>query len=107
KGATGAGRRIPRKNLQKMSPAAWPSVTRKPTANLGKFVSFILGRANVSPSDTQGGHSVLESLSPGSVQKISIARLPITGGDVFGREEDIGFLDDAWANQQVNVVTIV
>ena len=40
-------------------------------------------------------------------KKISVARLPITGGDVFGREEDIGFLDDAWANQQVNVVTIV
>jgi serine/threonine protein kinase/tetratricopeptide (TPR) repeat protein len=40
-------------------------------------------------------------------KKISIARLPITGSEVFGREEDIGFLDDAWANQQVNVVTIV
>ena len=40
-------------------------------------------------------------------KKISIARLPVTGSDVFGREEDIGFLDDVWANQQVNVVTIV
>jgi tRNA A-37 threonylcarbamoyl transferase component Bud32 len=40
-------------------------------------------------------------------KKISVARLPITGSDVFGREEDIAFLDDAWANQQVNVVTIV
>jgi hypothetical protein len=38
-------------------------------------------------------------------KKISIARLPITGSDLFGREEDIPFLDDAWANQQVNVVT--
>src|SRR5208282_2433194 len=40
-------------------------------------------------------------------KKISVARLPIAGSDVFGREEDIGFLDDAWANQQANVVTIV
>jgi hypothetical protein len=40
-------------------------------------------------------------------QKISVARLPITGSDVFGREEDIAFLDDAWANQHVNIVTIV
>jgi serine/threonine protein kinase/tetratricopeptide (TPR) repeat protein len=40
-------------------------------------------------------------------KKISVARLPITGSDVFGREEDIGFLDNAWTNQQVNVVTIV
>ena len=40
-------------------------------------------------------------------KKISVARLPVTGSDVFGREEDIAFLDDAWANQQVNVVSIV
>ena len=40
-------------------------------------------------------------------EKISVARLPVTGSDVFGREEDIAFLDDAWANQHVNVVTIV
>ncbi|MBV8967609.1 MAG: NACHT domain-containing protein, partial [Verrucomicrobia bacterium] len=40
-------------------------------------------------------------------KKVSIARLPITGSDVFGREEDIAFLDRAWANRDVNVVTIV
>jgi hypothetical protein len=40
-------------------------------------------------------------------KKISLARLPVTGGGVFGREEDLAFLDEAWANQQVNVVTIV
>src|SRR6202022_2180085 len=40
-------------------------------------------------------------------KKISVARLPVTGSDVFGREEDIGFLDRAWANKDVNVVTIV
>ena len=37
-------------------------------------------------------------------KKISIARLPVTGSDVFGREEDIAFLDGAWANKDVNVV---
>jgi predicted ATPase len=41
------------------------------------------------------------------VKKISVARLPVTGSEVFGREEDIAFLDSAWANQHVNVVTIV
>jgi hypothetical protein len=40
-------------------------------------------------------------------KKISVARLPVTGSDVFGREEDIAFLDRAWANKEVNVVTIV
>jgi len=33
--------------------------------------------------------------------------LPVTGSDVFGREEDIAFLNDAWTNEHVNVVTIV
>jgi len=40
-------------------------------------------------------------------KKISVARLPVTGSDIFGREEDIAFLDRAWANKNVNVVTIV
>ena len=42
-----------------------------------------------------------------SPKKISVARLPVTGSDVFGREEDIAFLDRAWANKDVNVVSIV
>src|SRR4029077_10226830 len=40
-------------------------------------------------------------------EKISVARLPVTAGQVFGREEDISFLDAAWADPLVNVVTIV
>ena len=40
-------------------------------------------------------------------KKISLARLPVTGSDIFGREEDIAFLDRAWGNKDVNVVTIV
>jgi hypothetical protein len=39
-------------------------------------------------------------------KKISVARLPVTGSDVFGREEDIAFLDEAWAKKDVNVVTL-
>jgi hypothetical protein len=40
-------------------------------------------------------------------ERISVARLPITGSDLFGREEDIAFLDRAWVNKEVNLVTIV
>ena len=40
-------------------------------------------------------------------KKISVARLPVTGRDVFGRDDDIAFLDAAWANPKVNIVTIV
>ena len=39
-------------------------------------------------------------------KKISVARLPVTGSEFFGREEDIAFLDRAWANKDVNVVRI-
>jgi predicted ATPase len=56
------------------------------------------------PSTRAGTRKPQTRLGP---KKTSVARLPITGSDVFGREEDVGFLDDAWANQQVNVVTIV
>jgi predicted ATPase len=40
-------------------------------------------------------------------KKVSVARLPVTGSGFFGREEDIAFLDAAWANEQVKIVTIV
>jgi hypothetical protein len=40
-------------------------------------------------------------------ERISVARLPVTGKEVFGREEDLAFLDAAWADPQVNVVTVV
>jgi hypothetical protein len=51
-----------------------------------------------------GTRKSLTKLGP---KKISVARLPVTGTDLFGREEDISFLDDAWANPHVNIVTIV
>jgi hypothetical protein len=38
---------------------------------------------------------------------VKISGPPVTGSDLFGREEDIAFLDRAWANKDVNVVTIV
>ena len=76
-GAIDARRRITREDLHKMPPAASRAGTRRPPARLGP-------------------------------KKTSVARLPITGsGDVFGREEDVAFLDRAWANKDVNVVTIV
>src|SRR4029077_17663501 len=44
------------------------------------------------------------SLGP---ENISIARFPVTGRDIFVREEDVAFLNAALANHMVNVVTIV
>jgi len=57
-----------------------------------------------SPTSRVGTRRSSARLGP---KQISVARLPVTGSDVFGREEDIAFLDGAWANNDVNVVTIV
>ncbi|HVJ58705.1 MAG TPA: protein kinase [Terrimicrobiaceae bacterium] len=40
-------------------------------------------------------------------EKVSIARLPVTGSDMFGRDEDLDFLDKAWVDRDVNVASIV
>lgn len=40
-------------------------------------------------------------------ERISIARFPFTAREVFGRDEDSAFLETAWANPQINVVSIV
>ena len=86
-------------------------------ANLLKAIAATIGaidarrritRQNLqkTPSNASyvGTRKPLKSLAP---EKISVARLPVTGSNVFGREEDFAFLDRAWANPQVNVVTIV
>ena len=39
--------------------------------------------------------------------KISIARLPITGSDLFGREAELKILDYAWDNPPTNIVSFV
>src|SRR5271165_5588916 len=59
---------------------------------------------------TSSGDSLALTRKPQTIpvpEKISVARLPVTGSDVFGREEDITFLDDTWANPHVNIVSIV
>ena len=84
-------------------------------------------RSSVLNKDAAGGpqsppeHSLLDEGSAGldtkrqamqiaprgeTAEKISVSRLPITGSDLFGREEDIAFLDRAWANKDVNVVQL-
>jgi len=40
-------------------------------------------------------------------EKISVARLPVTGNALFGREEDLAALETAWVASQVNVIAIV
>lgn len=39
--------------------------------------------------------------------RISIARLPTSGAELFGRETELKLLDDAWANPTINIVSFV
>jgi hypothetical protein len=51
--------------------------------------------------------AVASKLARRGPTKISVARLPITGNTLFGREEGLSFLDAAWASPQVNVATVI
>ncbi|MFT3891789.1 MAG: TIR domain-containing protein [Anaerolineales bacterium] len=42
-----------------------------------------------------------------SPEKISLAKLPSTSPDLFGREDRLKQLDDAWNNQDINVLSLV
>ena len=39
--------------------------------------------------------------------RIEIKRLPITGKDLFGREQELKLIDDAWAGNKINVLSLV
>jgi serine/threonine protein kinase len=77
-------------------------------SELLKAIPIITGAIDAPCRITR--QSLQKTPSPGSragtrkpprlaLKKISVARLPVTGSDVFGREEDIAFLDRAWANK--------
>ena len=42
-----------------------------------------------------------------SQDKISIARLPASGAELFGRETELKLLDDTWANPTINILSFV
>src|SRR5260221_2653320 len=89
----------------KLDPA-WDPLRKDP-----RFEKLLAQLApNQSPPKPPSSASRLRTHKPSvrsGPKKISVARLPVTGSDLFGREEDIAFLDRAWANRDVNVVTIV
>jgi len=40
-------------------------------------------------------------------EKIDITRLPLTGAELFGRDNDLQQLDEIWESQNVNVISLV
>jgi len=84
--------------LLKFMPMIADAIAREQTINVQS-----LRKKSVieSPTVTRGSAAKLRP------KRISVARLPVTGSDVFGREEDLAFLDAAAANPRVNIVSIL
>jgi hypothetical protein len=43
----------------------------------------------------------------GPEPKVDIANLPVTGSEAFGRQAELKLLDEAWASEKTNVVSLV
>ncbi len=56
-----------------------------------------------------GGYEteLAESRKVCETEKISLAKLPSTNPELFGREEELAILDAAWANSRTNIVSLV
>jgi hypothetical protein len=63
-------------------------------------VAQVLKRAAPAPS----GAGTVRPLPP---EDIALAKLPSTGADLFGRDEQLTALDEAWEDGKTNVVTLV
>lgn len=63
---------------------------------------------NQSPITLAGdGNIAFSAVNSLNHEKISIARLPVTGPNLFGREVELKLLDEAWADPDTNIVTFV
>jgi tetratricopeptide (TPR) repeat protein len=40
-------------------------------------------------------------------EKIDVDRLPVTGAELFGRQNELKLLDEAWASDKINVISFV
>ncbi len=67
------------------------------TANPYQYQKFLH-----RPLDTSG-----EPVGDHPAPRISLARLPATGPDLFGRERELAALDRAWADPQTHVFSLV
>ena len=72
-------------------------------------------RLETSPADMQAviievtgkGSRRNEQSAPRTELKTSTSRMPVTGREVFGREEEMARLTNAWASRDTNVVCLV
>ncbi len=48
-----------------------------------------------------------KGLAPMSPERISLAKLPSTSPDLFGREKELKALDEAWNNHKTNILSLI
>ncbi|MBV8328979.1 MAG: serine/threonine-protein kinase PknK, partial [Verrucomicrobia bacterium] len=77
------------------------------TAAIDPQRTLIRNRLHQAPANNAGALTRKKSRVRPGPKKISVARLPVTGKELFGREEDLAFLDAAWSDPQVNLVSVV
>jgi Protein kinase domain len=82
--------------LLNVIPSIMDSIDEGRTITYHSLAKISGGNADLFSRRRQGWHPP---------EKVSIARLPVTGSDMFGRDEDVDFLDRAWANGDVNVAS--
>jgi len=70
--------------------------------HLVKFVSEIKRAIGIIPHPDKGKMYI--QLPP---EKISLAKMPSTSPDLFGREKEIEILNKAWEDTKTNIVTLV
>ncbi|HKS40744.1 MAG TPA: restriction endonuclease, partial [Blastocatellia bacterium] len=91
------------------SPA--PSATIKETHIESSGTSSVIIYGNVTGATINTGNSNTigskSTMQPLPQDKISIARLPTSGPDLFGRDSELQLLDDVWANPSINIITFI
>lgn len=68
------------------------------------LTEFVMEVQDILQSSTSKGTTGSLSLK---AQDVSIVRLPVTGPNLFGRDEELRMLDKAWASRKTNIVSFV
>ncbi len=58
-------------------------------------------------SEQVHGHADGESKSEARGLKIATAKLPVTGHELFGREQELAGLDEAWGDEHTHILSLV
>ena len=94
----------PRRRFQSPAELLKAMSTIESAIDASGTAAYELSQRRVAPDSYMVALQPRTSLDP---ERISIERLPATGSDIFDRENDVAFLNDAWGNPDVNAVTIV